>query len=199
MLGRNTYLKLVLILTLLSFWSNSKARAETPKSQLQETIERVIEVLQTIRSAEDIVAHKPLLRQIPSSRFDFAEMARRSLGNQWENLNERKGEFVSAFTQLIEQSFLGRLGSYQGEKVVYGREQVSEKFGEVSTQVVGGQGADIEVDYRLYLVGGEWKVYDVVIDQISLVRNYRSQFTHVLQKGSLEELLTRLHEKGSEH
>lgn len=199
MLGRNTYLRVVFIAMVLCFGPNPRAMAETPKAQLQETIERVMEVLQTIRSAEDIATNKGVFQRILLERFDFAEMARRSLGSQWDNLNEKKGEFVLAFTQFIERSYLGRLGSYRGEKIVYGREQVNQEFGKVDTQVVGGRGDPIEVDYRLYLVGGEWKVYDVVIDQVSLVSNYRSQFRRVLQKSSLEELLRRLHEKGSDH
>ena len=199
MFGRDRYLKFVLIATLICFGSNSSAMAETPKAQLQATIERVMEVLRTIRSAEDIERNKRLFRQILSVRFDFTEMARRSLGSQWDNLKgkQKQGEFVSAFTQFIEASYLGQIGSYRGEKIVYGRERVDQRFGEVETQVVGGEGAPMDILYRLHLVGKEWKVYDVVIDHVSLVSNYRSQFQRFLQSASLEELLRKLRDKGS--
>jgi len=196
MLDRSTYLKLGLIAMVLGFGPTPRAMADTPKAQLQGTIERVLQVLQTIRSVEDIARNKGLLRQILLDRFDFAEMARRSLGSHWNNLNGKEGEFVSAFTQFIEGSYMGTLGSYRGEKIVYAHERVGQEFAEVDTRVVGGQGAPIEIDYRLHLVGGEWKVYDVVIDQVSLVSNYRSQFRRILRTASLEELLRKLREKG---
>ncbi|MBI2988878.1 MAG: ABC transporter substrate-binding protein [Deltaproteobacteria bacterium] len=196
MLGRNIYLKSGLIALVLCFWPAPKALAETPRQQLQGTIDRVMEVMQTIRSAEDIERSKGSLRQILLARFDFAEMARRSLGKHWNNLNGKEGEFVSTFTQFIEGSYMGVLGSYRGEKVVYGQERVEQEFAEVDTRILGGQGTPMEVHYRLHLVGGVWKVYDVVIDHVSLVSNYQSQFSRILRSAPLEELLKKLREKG---
>lgn len=199
MLVRSRYMKLGLIALLVCWTSTPEVLAGSPKAQLQGTIERVMEVLRTIRSVEDLARNKGLLRQILLARFDFAEMARRSLGSHWNHLNGKEGEFVSAFGQFVEGSYFGALGSYQGERIVYGREQVDQKFAQVDTQVVGGRGAPIDLYYRLHLVDGEWKVYDVVIDQISLVSNYRAQFRRVLQTASIEELLRRLREKASGH
>lgn len=197
MLTKPSWLKFAFIGTALFFVLNTTALAQTPKVQLQGTIEQVMSVLATIRSADDIAKNKGLLEEILLTRFDFTEMARRSLGSQWNNLNGKEQEFVSAFTQFIENSYLGRLGSYRGEKIVYGGERVDQAFADVDTQVVGGQGPAIDVRYRLHLIDAEWKVYDVVIDQVSLVANYRSQFDRVLQTASLEELLQRLRAKGS--
>jgi phospholipid transport system substrate-binding protein len=197
MLGRDAYLKFVLIAMLVCWTPTPEVLAGSPKAQLQGTIERVMQVLRTIRSAEDITRNQGLLREILLARFDFAEMAQRSLGSHWNKLKGKEGEFVSVFTQFIEGSYFGIIGSYRGEKVVYGSEQVDRQFAQVATQVVGGQGAPIEVGYRLHLVGGEWKVYDVVIDQVSLVSNYRSQFSRILQTASMEELMRRLREKGT--
>jgi phospholipid transport system substrate-binding protein len=181
----------------LCFGSSATAVAQTPKLQIQGTIEQVMEVLGTIHSAADIEKNKDLFRQILLLRFDFTEMSRRSLGSHWYQLQGKEEEFVLAFTQFLERSYLGRLGSYRGEKVVYGREQVDQKFAEVDTQVVGGRGPAIDVNYRLHLVGSEWKVYDMVIGQVSLVSNYRSQFNRILQNATLEELVKKLREKGS--
>ncbi len=196
MLGRKLYLKSGLIALALFACPVPKALADTPKEQLQGTMERVMEVLGTIRSAADIERNKNLFRQILSTRFDFAEMARRSLGSHWNNLDGKQNEFVSAFTQFIESSYMGQIGSYRGEAIVYGREQVEQQFAQVDTRVVGGQGAPMEVHYRLHLVGRQWKVYDVVIDHVSLVSNYQSQFNRVLRTVSLDELLRKLREKG---
>jgi phospholipid transport system substrate-binding protein len=160
-------------------------------------MDRVIEVLQTIRSAEDIERNKGLVRQILLTRFDFAAMAERSLGDHWKDLKGKEGEFVSAFTNFIEQSYMGTLGSYRGEKIVYDRDRANRELAEVDTRVVGGRGAPIEIDYKLHLIGGQWKVYDVVIDDVSVVRNYRSQFMRILQTASLEELIQKLQTKAS--
>lgn len=196
MLGRNTYVKSGLIALVLCFWPAPKVFAETPRQQLEGTIDRVMEVMRTIRSVEDIERNKALLRQILLTRFDFAEMARRSLGKHWNNLNGKEGEFVSTFTQFVEGSYMGTLGSYRGEAIIYGREQVDKEYGEVDTKVVGGQGEPIAIRYRLHLVSGQWKVYDVVIDHVSLVSNFQSQFNRILRTASLEELLKKMREKG---
>jgi phospholipid transport system substrate-binding protein len=195
---RRQYIRLSLIALLVFGTSVPTVLAGTPTAQLRATIEHVMGVFRTIRSAEEVAAKKGLLRQIIMPRFDFAEMARRSLGSRWQDLNGREAEFVSVFTQFIETSYLGTLGSYRGEKIVYDREQVDRGYAEVDTRVVGGRGGPMDVRYKLHLVGTEWKVYDVVIDQVSLVSNYRSQFRRVLQTASLEELLRKLHEKGSD-
>jgi len=199
MFGRKKYLKFALIALLVCFGSNSATAAETPKAQLQATVERIMEVFKTFKSAEDYPKNQGRLQQILSARFDFAEMARRSLGTRWNNLQgkQKKGEFVSAFTQFVEASYLGQMGSYRGEKIVYGRERTEKGLAEVETQVVGGEGAPLDVRYLLHLVGKEWRVYDIVIDQVSVVDNYRSQFNRILQTASLDELLQKLREKGS--
>jgi phospholipid transport system substrate-binding protein len=175
------------------------AAAESAKEQLQGTIDRVIEVLRTIRSADDIEKNRSSLRQILLTRFDFAAMAQKSLGNRWNDLNGKQEEFVSAFTDFIEHSYMSTLGSYRGEKVVYDRERTDGDSAEVDTRVVGGKGFPIKIGYKLHLADGQWKVYDAVIDDVSLVGNYRSQFARVLQKVSLEELIQTLRGKASGH
>jgi phospholipid transport system substrate-binding protein len=196
MIGRRTYLKFVLIATLIGFASN--AIAETPKAQLQETMERVMALTQTFHSEKDFTDNKAQLRQIIFPRFDFVEMARRSLGNRWSALEGKEAEFIAAFLQFAEGSYMNALGSYRGEKIIYGRENIDANFAEVETQVVG-QGETTPVNYKLHLVGHEWKVYDVIIDQISLVSNFHSQFGRILQTASVDELMRRLREKGTEH
>jgi phospholipid transport system substrate-binding protein len=195
--AKNKYLIFGLIVLVLFLELTAKASADSAKEQLQDTMDRVIEVLQTIRSAEDIERNKGLVRQILLTRFDFAAMAEKSLGDRWKDLNGKEGEFVSAFTNFIEQSYMGTLGSYRGEKIVYDRDRADRELAEVDTRVVGGRGAPIEIDYKLYLIGEQWKVYDVVIDDVSVVRNYRSQFMRILQTASLEELIQKLRTKVS--
>jgi phospholipid transport system substrate-binding protein len=176
----------------------SNAVAASPKEQLQNTIDRVIEVLQTIRSPQDIDKNRNALRQILLTRFDFAAMAQQSLGNRWSELNAKEAEFVSAFTDLVENGYMSTLGSYRGEKVVYDRDRIDGEAAEVDTRVVGGEGAPIKIGYKLHLRAGQWMVYDAVIDDVSVIKNYRSQFARILRTASLEELTQSLRAKASD-
>ena len=195
MLAKNRYLKLGLM-ALLLWTSASQAFAETPRQQLQGTTEHVMEVTRTFQSASDFADNRIRLKQIILPRFDFAEMARRSLGSHWTSLKGKEKEFLAAFVQFAEGSYMNALGSYRGEKMVYGREQVNKNLAEVDTQVLNSQGEGTAITYKLHLVGRDWKVYDVVIDHVSLVSNYQSQFSRILRIASMDELLKKLREKG---
>jgi phospholipid transport system substrate-binding protein len=190
------YLNLgLIVLVLFTFAPN--ATAESPKEQLQGTVDRVIEVLRTIESPRDIEKNRKLLSEILLTRFDYEAMAQQSLGNRWVDLNGKEQEFVSAFADFVEHSYMSTLGSYRGEKVVYDRDRVDGASAEVDTRVVGGEGAPIRIEYKLHLTGSEWMVYDAVVDDVSVIGNYRSQFARVLRTASLEQLIQSLRAKAS--
>jgi phospholipid transport system substrate-binding protein len=199
MSAKYRYLNCGLILSALFLTFAPNAAAEGAKEQLQGTIDRVIEVLRTIQSTEDIERNRSSLRQILLTRFDFAAMAEKSLGNRWKDLDGMKEEFVSAFTDFIEHSYMSTLGSYRGEKVVYDRDRSDGESAEVDTRVVGGRTTPIKIGYKLHLTGGQWMVYDAVIDDVSVVGNYRAQFSRILQTVPLEELIQKLRAKASGH
>jgi phospholipid transport system substrate-binding protein len=185
----------LIVLALLMFASS--ATAEGPKEQLQDTIDGIIRVLKTIRTPADIDRNRKSIRQLLLTRFDFAAMAQRSLGNRWNDLRGNQQEFVSVFTDFVEHGYMSTLGSYRGEKVVYDQDRVNGESAEVDTRVVGGEGAPIKIGYKLHLTGKEWMVYDAVIDDVSVVANYRSQFARILYRSSLEELIQDLRAKAS--
>ena len=190
------YLNLgLIVLVLFTFAPN--ATAESPKEQLQGTVDRVIEVIRTIESPRDIEKNRNFLRQILLTRFDYAAMAQQSLGNRWVDLNGKEEEFISVFADFVEHSYMSTLGSYRGEKVVYDRDRVDGASAEVDTRVVGGEGAPIRIEYKLHLTGGEWMVYGAVVDDVSVIGNYRSQFARVLRTASLEQLIQSLRAKAS--
>jgi phospholipid transport system substrate-binding protein len=190
------YLNLGFIaLVLLTF--APKAQAESPKEQLQGTIDSVIKVLRTIQTREDIERNRQPVRQILVTRFDYAAMAQQSLGNRWADLNGKEKEFVAVFTDFVENSYMSTLGSYRGEKVVYDGERIDGESAEVDTRVVGGEGTPIKIGYKLHLTSGQWMVYDAVVDDVSVVGNYRSQFARILRTASLEELVQSLRAKAS--
>jgi phospholipid transport system substrate-binding protein len=172
--------------------------AGVPTEQVRQTADRVLAVLQDSRfkSAEKQKERRQQIRQVIASRFDFPEMAKRSLGSNWQKgSSEEQQQFVELFTELLERSYADQIESYDGEKIIYGRENVSQDHADVDTKIVTKKGEQISVNYKLRSAGGDWKVYDVVIENISLVNNFRSQFNRILANGSFAELLKRLQSK----
>ena len=108
---------------------------------------------------------------------------------------QRRDEFIAAFADFLGSSYIGRIGSYRDEKILFVEETVSLDRALVKTRIVSPKAEPTSVHYRLYNSGGEWKVYDVVIEDISLVANYRSQFGRILARGSLDDLLRQLRDK----
>jgi len=176
-------------------------RAGVPTEQVRQTADRVLSVLQDsrLKSADRQKERREQLRQIIGSRFDFGEMAKRSLGSNWQKANnEDQRQFVELFTELLEKSYADQIESYNGEKIVYGRENVSQDQADVDTKIMTKKGEEIAVTYKLRSAAGDWKVYDVVIENVSLVNNFRSQFNRILANASFAELLKKLQTKSVE-
>ncbi len=173
-------------------------KAGTSTEQLRGTVDGVLSILNNpnLKSESRREERRAQLRRVIYPRFDFAEMAKRSLGPHWQRRTPgEQQEFVKVFTDLLEQSYVDRIESYNGERVVYSNEVQEKGYGEVDTKVVTRKGEEFSVNYRLHLVDGGWKVYDIVIENISLVNNYRSQFNRTITTASYEELIRRMKEK----
>ncbi|MGE5304904.1 MAG: phospholipid-binding protein MlaC [Alphaproteobacteria bacterium] len=172
--------------------------AGVPTSQIRTTVDQVLEILNDptlkVQSAKE--ERRSRLRQVIYPRFDFAEMSRHSLGPTWQRISPREQqEFLKLFTQLLEDSYVSNIESYNGEKVLYGRELQEQGFAEVDTKIVTSKGEEFTINYKLHERDGDWKIYDVVIENVSIVNNYRSQFSRLLSKSSFAELLDRIREK----
>jgi phospholipid transport system substrate-binding protein len=136
------------------------------------------------------------LKELIYQRFDFTEMAKRSLGSEWPRRSpEEQKEFVKLFTDLLERAYLDQLESYSGEKIQYLKEREDDNYAQVETKIIDKKGQEFSVNYRLHNRNGDWKVYDVVIEEISLVNNYRAQFKRALAKSPYENLVNRMKEK----
>lgn len=182
-------------------WSPAQgARAETPGQQIKTTVDQVVKTLKDSRYQGEAgkKQRRQQLRRLIFPRFDFAEMAKRSLGSHWQRNRDREKEFVSAFSNFVESSYVRQIESYKDEKIVYSRERMDGDFAEVDTKVVTNHGDEVPILYRLHLRAGSWKVYDVVINHISLVNNYRSQFRRILATSSINDLIERLRDKGAD-
>jgi phospholipid transport system substrate-binding protein len=165
--------------------------------QVKATIDQVMEVLRDpkLQGAGKKAERREKLRQIVLPRFDFAEMGKRALGNNWNRYPDKQGEFVTAFTQLLEDTYADQIEAANGEKVVYLNERTEKDYSEVDTKVISSKGEETPMTYKLHPVGSDWKVFDIVVENISIVNNYRSQFNRVLSNASLDELIKRIKEK----
>lgn len=161
---------------------------------IRETISQVIRVLEdpTLKSPGKAGERRRLLEQAVAERFSYTEMAKRSLGAHWLRFTEpEREEFVALFQRLLSHTYAHTIEGYSGEQVQYLDERGTEEFAEVRTKIVSDK-TETPVDYRLLRMRGEWRVYDVVVDGVSLVSNYRSQFTRILRSSSPAELMAQL-------
>ena len=171
------------------------AAAGVPGDQVRQTTDKLLAILKDpqLKGESKKNERRDKLKEVIYQRFDFTEMARRSLGSEWRRRSpEEQREFVKLFTGLLERAYLDNIESYNGEKFRYLKEQEDNNHAQVDTKITGNKGQEFSVNYRLHNRNGDWKMYDVVIEDISLVNNYRSQFNRMLATSSYEELVNRM-------
>jgi phospholipid transport system substrate-binding protein len=184
-----------LFIPLLAFCMAPRlAFGDTPSEYIQETIRQVLSAMNGSVSGGE-AARKQLIREIIMPRFDWPEMAKQTLGKHWDAVSARQQEFIAVFVDFLGSTYVGKIGSYKDEKILFVRETIKDNRAQVNTQIVPNTGDPMAVNYQLHRVGGEWKIYDVVVEDISLVGNYRSQFGRILAKGSFDDLLRTLSER----
>lgn len=189
---------IALIIGILFFSTASRAGAGDPSDEMRATIENVLATLKdpSLKGAHKQEERRKKLKTVVYPRFDFAEMGKRSLGSHWQKRSaQEQKQFIELFSELVEASYIDAIDSYDGEKVVVGNERQDDGFAEVSTKILTKKGEAFAVDYRLRQTDSAWKVYDVVLENVSLVNNYRSQFNRVIAKSSYDELLNKMKQK----
>jgi phospholipid transport system substrate-binding protein len=167
------------------------ARAGAPTDQLQAYTDRVLKILenQGLQPADRRVE----IRRVASEVFDVTETARRALGQHWQQRTPaERDQFVQAFGDLLEQTYISRIDEYGGERIRYVGEQVDGDQAVVRARIVTRQSTEVPVESRLLRRGERWLIYDVLIENVSLVANYRSQFDRIIRTASFDELLRRL-------
>jgi phospholipid transport system substrate-binding protein len=174
-----------------------EARAGGATDAMKQTIDEVLTILndKELKDPAKAEQRREMLEKVVGGRFDYTEMSRRALGAPWAKLSDKeKEEFVGLFKTLLVNSYADKVESYSGEGVRYVNERTEKDYAEVRTKVLTGK-TEIPLDYRLLHRSSEWRVYDVIIDGISLVNNYRGQFTKILRTGTFAELLDQLRKK----
>jgi len=167
--------------------------ASSPTDEVRTSVDAVLAILDNEQLNYD--DKRTQIRVIVKERFDFRAMSQRTLATNWKKTtDEEKDKFVELFSQLIENSYVGKIESYTNERVDYPGEKVSGRKAVVETLIITSS-ADIPVDYRVYQKGQQWLVYDVIIEGVSLISNYRSSYQEIMKKEGFDGLLAKMRAK----
>jgi phospholipid transport system substrate-binding protein len=188
---------LLLTISFLFFFA-SWAYAGVPTDQMRLTINSVLNILknQELEKPEKTKGKRETIRKIIGDRFDFEEMTKRSLALHWRGRSkEERKEFVALFSNLLEKTYIDKIETYENESILYIDEMIDGKYAVVRTKVITKKNIEIPIDYKLIKKVDTWLVYDIVIEGVSLVNNYRTQFNKIIRTSSYEELVEKLKDK----
>ncbi len=197
--GMHTHRRLVLgfVVAFVVVSLVSPARAGAPTDALKQTVDQVVKILSDPARADKPDARRAEVRKVAEGIFDYPDTARRALGPHWNaRTPQQQQEFVKLFADLLDKAYISKIDLYQGERVHYTGETVNGDEATVKTMIATKKGgSDIPVDYRMHMKNGRWLVYDVIIEGVSLVSNYRTQFNKIVQTESYDALVQRLRAK----
>jgi phospholipid transport system substrate-binding protein len=178
------------------FFSAGQVFAESQiTADVRGTIDQVLEIVADQDLKKDPVLRREKLRQVIGLRFNYKQMVMRSLAKNYKNRSdEERKEFTGLFKKLLENSYASKIENYKDETINYVDEKVKGKYALVRTQIVRKDGV-IDVDYKMLKDNGQWLVYDFVIEGVSLIRNYKSQFSKIISTESYAALVSKLSKK----
>ena len=174
------------------------AHAGTPTEELRGRVDQVIRILQRsdLQGESNATDRRTAVRRVANEIFAFEETAKRTLGRHWqERTAAEREEFTRIFADLVEHAYISKIDRYSGENVSYVGESVDADEATVRTKILTKQSSQIPVDYRMLRQGSQWRVYDVIIEGVSLIANYRAQFNKIIQTSSFENLVAKLRAK----
>jgi phospholipid transport system substrate-binding protein len=190
---------LVVVLTVAMLAASAPAWAGPPTEQLRVQMDRVIKVLEDpeLKREGRQVERRAAIRRLANEIFDFTETTRRSLGQHWHARTPAEREqFVRLYADLLERSYIGKIELYSGERIQFVGDTIEGDLATVRTRLVTKAGTEIPVDYRMHRAAGDrWLTYDVAIEGVSMVANYRAQFNKIIQSSGYPSLVSKLTEK----
>ena len=197
--------RLALVMLMVAFSTGAHPAAAQPKAAdqtapldlVKATVSRVLAIVQAPRViANDGRQRRAEIRRAAQGLFDFREMARLTLAQHWKDRSApEQEEFVQLFTELLERSYLTTIENYAGEKITFQGESISGPYAQVRSRITSDRRMETSIEYRLLERDARWAVYDVVLDGVSLVSNYRSQFNSIIRTSSFADLLAKLRSK----
>lgn len=172
----------------------------SPTEDVKKTVDEVVRIVADKQMKKNEVKRRNALKKTISVIFDYSEMAKRSLAKHWSaRTDAEKKQFTELFATLLENSYAGKIESYNNEKIVYIKEyQEDDGHAVVKSKVVTAARDEFTLDYHLFKQNGKWMVYDVVIEGVSLVSNYRSQFNKTITANGYDTLVKKLKSKNEE-
>lgn len=189
------FLKLVAVLLIVPFTMAVAETAPSPKAEMNKTVTEIIRIVE--QNSGDAVKEKrrELLRELINPRFDFNEMSKRSLGTYWNDISaEEQADFVKVFSNLLARTYLSKIETVKTGMIQVTEEEVTMPKAVVKT-TVESKGETFPIDYKMRFDSGTWQVYDVVIENIGLVANYRNEFAGIIRKDAFAGLMQKLREK----
>jgi phospholipid transport system substrate-binding protein len=176
-------------------------QAGVPTDQLRGATDRVLKVLQDpqLKQPAKAETRRQQIRAIADEIFDWQETGKRALARHWQGRSpSERAEFSTLFANLVERSYISKIERYSGERIVYAGETVEGDLATVRTKLITTSNTQIPIDYRMQKAGDHWRAYDVVIEGVSLVANYRTQFNRIIQQSGYGELMNKLKTKQDE-
>ena len=187
--------RLIPLIAVLVLGLASDAWAGQPTDQLRAYTDQVLKVLQN--PALSLPERREVVRHLAEEVFEVSETAKRALGQHWpQRTPAEREEFVKLFANLLEQTYIARIGEFGGEQLMYVSEQIDGDRAIVRARITTKKGAEVPVESRLLQKDNRWLIYDILVENLSLISNYRSQFDRVIRTTSYEELVKRLKTRG---
>lgn len=185
----------IILLSLLFFYSPVLRAFSEPTQRIKTATDRLIEILTDSQLADPEMKEERnrKIRETVDEVFDWVAFSQRALGRHWRDLsNDQRREFVELFSKLIERTYIDKASEYSGEVIEYVREDIDGDIGSVESRIILTGGAEATLGYRVRKRSDTWYVYDILVEGVSLVNNYRGQFNDILNRSSYDELVKRL-------
>ena len=174
------------------------AWAGAPTDSIRKQVDVVVKALEDPKLKERPAERRAVVKKAAEEIFDYQDTARRALGPHWNaRTQQERDEFERVFSDLLDRAYISKIDLYQGEKVKYVGETINGNEAMVKTTIQTKSGTDVPIEYRMHLKDARWLVYDVVIEGVSLVSNYRTQFNKIVQTDSYDALIQKLKERGA--
>jgi phospholipid transport system substrate-binding protein len=187
--------RLISLTAVLVLGLASDAWAGPPTDQLRTYTDEVLKVLQN--PALSLPERREAVKHLAQEVFEVSETAKRALGQHWlQRTPAEREEFVKLFANLLEQTYIARIGEFGGEKLTYVSEQIDGDRAIVRARITTKKGTEVPIESRLQQKETRWLIYDILVENLSLISNYRSQFDRVIRTTSYEELVKRLKTRG---
>jgi phospholipid transport system substrate-binding protein len=192
-------LKRIVLIVLMGIFTAAHVYANVT-DEVKKTVDEVVRIVADKEMKKNEQIRRQALKQAISAIFDYTEMSKRSLGRYWNQRtpDERK-QFVDLFATLLEKTYANKIESYHNEKIVYTKETTDGDYSEVKSTITNPSHGELTLDYRLINENAKWMVYDVVIEGVSLVSNYRGQFSRIISEHGYGELVKKLQTKNEEN